>query len=118
VPIWRRDHRFAGAKSVCQRSRRDLGFVEVGCYVKVCGADELLQVLKIDEPVVEDDVFLYFVLLGKFPGSAGKLHRAPQFIRMGGAEDNINNIAGNSARMFGSALSTHSDALVRRAGQR
>ena len=39
--------------------------VEVRRNVKVRSADELLQIFKVYEPVVEDDVLLEFVLFGK-----------------------------------------------------
>ena len=93
VPIRRGNHCFARAKGVGQRARRDLRFVEVGRYVKVRGADELLQILKIHEIVVEDDVLLDFVLLGEhFQAHPVGFPMLAQFVRMGGAQDDVNHV--------------------------
>src|SRR5216683_6784909 len=65
VPVRCRNYHFARTKRIGWRARRDLRFVEVRRDVKVCSADELLQIFKFYEPVVEDDVLLEFVLFGK-----------------------------------------------------
>ena len=63
VPVGRGDHGLAGAEGVGERSRGDLRLVERRGDVEVRGADELLEVLQLDETVVEDDVLLDPVLL-------------------------------------------------------
>src|SRR5216683_6543653 len=65
VPVRCRNYHFARTKRIGWRARGDLRFVEVRRDVKVCSADELLQIFKFYEPVVEDDVLLEFVLFGK-----------------------------------------------------
>ena len=93
VPVGRGDHGFAGAKGVGQRARGDLRFVQVRGDVKVGRADELLEILKVDELVVEDDVLVDFVLLSEnFETQPVGFAVLPQLVGMGGAEDNINNL--------------------------
>ena len=65
MPIRRRNHGFAATERIGERARGDLRFVEIRRDVKVRGADELLQIFKFYEPVVEDDVLLEFVFFGK-----------------------------------------------------
>src|SRR5580704_9459216 len=93
MPVWRGNHCFASAERISQCSGGDLFFVEIGRYVQVGGADELLQILKLHEIVVENDVFLDFVLLGEhFQAYAVGFAMLAEFIRMGGAQDDVNNL--------------------------
>ena len=93
VPVGRGNHRFARAKRVGQRARRDLRFVQVRRDVKVRRADELLQIFKVHELVVEDDVLLDLVLLGEhFEAQPVGFAVLAQFVRMGGAQDDINDV--------------------------
>ena len=114
VPVRCGHHRFAGAKRVGQRARRDLRFVQVRRDVKVRRADELLEVLKIHELVVEDDVLVDFVLLGEnLEAEPVSFAVLPQFVGMGGAEDDINNL-GKLRQNLRQGIEHVLDALVRR----
>src|SRR5579863_4935870 len=93
VPVGRGNYRFARAKGIGQRAGSDLSFVQVRRYVKVGGSDELLQILKLHEIVVEDDVLLDFVLLSQhFQADAVGFAMLTQFVRMRGAQDNVNHL--------------------------
>src|ERR1017187_124748 len=93
MPVGRRNNRFAGPKSIGQGSRGYLRFIQIGCDVKVRGSDELLQILEFHEAVVEDDVLFDLVLLGKkFQTHPVGFAVLAQFVRMRGAQDNINNL--------------------------
>ena len=101
MPVGRGNHRLAGAKRIGQGARGDLRFVQVRGDVKVGGADELLQIFKIDEAIVEDDVLLDLVFLGEdFQAESIGFAMLPQFIGMGGAQDNVNNL-GKLRQYFG-----------------
>ena len=92
VPVGRRNHRFARAKRVGQRARGDLRFVQVRRDIEVGGSDKLLQILQLDEIVVEDDVLLNLILLGKhFQAHAVGFAVLAQFVGMSGAQDDVNN---------------------------
>src|SRR6266511_3186171 len=81
------------AERVGQGTRRDLRFVEIWRYVKVRGADELLQSFKVHKLVVEDDVLLDLILLGKdFEAEPVSSTVLAQFVGMSGAQDNVNNV--------------------------
>ena len=56
VPVGRRDDRLAAAERVGQRAGGDLRRFKVRRDVDVGRADELDQLVQLDEPVVEDDV--------------------------------------------------------------
>ncbi len=93
MPVRRGNNRLTGAKRIGQRARGDLRFVQVRSDIKVGGADELLQIFKIDELIVKDDVLFQFVFFGEhFQAEPIGFAMLEQFIRMGGAQDNVNNI--------------------------
>ncbi len=56
MPVRRRNDRLPQSKAVGQRSRRHLGFVEIGRDIDVAHRDELEQRGQIDEPVEEHHV--------------------------------------------------------------
>jgi hypothetical protein len=88
VPVGCGNYCFASTKCVGQCARCDLGFAEVRSDVKVCRADELLQVVKLYELVVEDDVLFEFVLLGKdLEVKPVGFSMVAQFVRMGSAQE-------------------------------
>ena len=114
VPVRRGHHRLAGAERVCQRARRDLRFVQVRRDVKVRRADELLEILEVHKLVVEDDVLLDLVLLGQdFETQPVRFTVLAQFVRMGGAEDDVDHL-GKLGQNLGQGIEYVLDALVRR----
>jgi len=101
VPVRRGNNRLAGAKHVGQRARGDLRFGEVRGDVKVRGADKLLQVFKVYEAIVEDDALFQFVLFGEnFQAEPIRFAILAEFIGVGGAQDNVNNL-GKLRQYFG-----------------
>jgi hypothetical protein len=51
MPVRRGNHRFSGPERVSQRAGSNLSFVEIWRNVEIRRADELFQVLQIDELV-------------------------------------------------------------------
>src|ERR1700693_3109476 len=114
MPVWRGHYRFARAERICEGSRRNLLFIQVGRYVQVGGADEFFQILKFHEIVVEDDVLFDLVLLGEhFQAHAVSFAMLAEFIRMGCAQDNINNL-GKFLQNLRQGVEHILDALIRR----
>jgi hypothetical protein len=114
IPVGRRNDGLAGTDRVSQRSRRDLGRVEIRRDVNVGGADELDQFLDADKAVVKEDVVFH---------SAGarqalelqpiKLSFAPLDVRMGDAEQDVHRLR-IALQNGGHGLDDILDALVRR----
>ena len=114
VPIGRRNHCFARAKRVGQRARGDLRFVQVRRDIKVGGSDKLLQILKLHEIVVKDDVLLNLIFLGEhFETDAVGFAMLAQFVGMSGAQDDVNHFGklGNDLRQ---CVEHVLDAFIRR----
>ena len=93
VPVRRRDHRLARAERIRQRAGGNLRFVQIGSEVQVGHANELLQLVQLDETIVEDDVLLDFVFLGQpFEAQPVGFPLFAQQVGMGGAQHDIDDI--------------------------
>src|SRR3982750_2678474 len=90
MPVRRGNHRLSGAEGISQRTGGDLRLVEVRRNIQIRCADELFEIVKVYELVIEDDVLIDIVLLGEdFKADPVSFTVFPQFVRMRGPEDNI-----------------------------
>ncbi len=93
MPVGRRDDRFAAAERIAERAGGGLRFAQIGGDVDICRADELFQLLELDEAVVEGDVLRHARFLGQTLKAkpVGFAFRT-QEVRMGRAQHDVDQI--------------------------
>ena len=99
MPVGGRDHRLAGTETISQRARGDLRLVEIRGQIDVGGTYEFAEFRIFHIPVHEHHIPLHSEVASELlERLAVALTIATDQIRMGGAEDDINDIrmlAGN-----------------------
>ena len=99
MPVGRRNHRLAGTETISQRARGDLRLVEIRGQIDVGGTYEFAEFRIFHIPVHEHHIPLHSEIASELlERLAVALTIAADQIRMGGAEDDINDIrmlAGN-----------------------
>ena len=93
IPIRRRNHGFARAHRIRERTRNDLRRIQVGRNVDIGRADELHKLFQADELVVENDLLFDALFLRQpLQGKPISLTVLLSDVGVSGADDEINHI--------------------------